>query len=311
MSRSVYVEAPSRLHFGFTATDPQGLISGSAGVALDNPTLRFRLEAVDGGSRECVGPCADEILVYAEKCIGGECHDMGLVARVAEYIPRHVGLGSGTQMSISAGKAAGLLFQREMEVEEIASFFSRGARSRVGIEAFKGGGFVFCNGGEPKRMKVPENWGFIFAIPHGQNMVSGEDERSKLASVRPLNGDEQRGLEEARENMLIAFKSQDIQTFGTAVTNLDRITGKAFSPVQGGDYTNALVEGGLKLAMKEGAAGGGQSSWGPGFFAIVEKGAGAHKVALSLFEYLHHRGGGDVFLSAARNTGALVRPENL
>ncbi len=73
--------------------------------------------------------------------------------KVNKYIPQHIGLGSGTQLSLSVGYLVSLFFDLKMTIDEIALFLKRGKRSGIGIQSFKRGGFAVDLG---KKKKI--NW---------------------------------------------------------------------------------------------------------------------------------------------------------
>jgi predicted sugar kinase len=73
---------------------------------------------------------------------------------------------------------------------------------------------------------------------------------------------------------LPAIAERDIESFGAAIGELQRITGDYFAPAQGGRFSSPKVAEVLAWIESQGIAGVGQSSWGPTGFAIV---AGAER----------------------------------
>ena len=68
--------------------------------------------------------------------------------------------------------------------------------------------------------------------------------------------------------LLPALVERDLGEFGAALTRVQRLVGEAFAAVQGGTFhpqAEALVDALLRL----GAAGAGQSSWGPAVYGLV------------------------------------------
>ena len=61
---------------------------------------------------------------------------------IRQTIPEHVGLGSGTQLSLAAATALVKLFRMNNSVESLAHAMGRGQISGVGTALFKQGGFV-------------------------------------------------------------------------------------------------------------------------------------------------------------------------
>jgi len=61
-------------------------------------------------------------------------------------IPEHVGLGSGTQMSLAIGSALNAIYNLGLSVRDIAAITERGLRSGIGIGIFEQGGLVVDGG---------------------------------------------------------------------------------------------------------------------------------------------------------------------
>ena len=70
----------------------------------------------------------------------------GVRVEVEEHIPRHQGLGSGTQMALALGAAITGLYGIDTTVEELAVATGRGVRSGIGLGVFKEGGFILDSG---------------------------------------------------------------------------------------------------------------------------------------------------------------------
>jgi beta-RFAP synthase len=70
--------------------------------------------------------------------------------------------------------------------------------------------------------------------------------------------------------LLPALADADLAEFGAALTEIQSITGQWFAPAQGGTFTPGLTEEMVRRMMEWGAAGVGQSSWGPTVYGIVE-----------------------------------------
>ncbi|MCD6461926.1 MAG: hypothetical protein J7L61_04200, partial [Thermoplasmata archaeon] len=295
MEGKVSVETPARLHFGFTDVDRNGMLTGSAGVAVDVPSLRFLLspgeregkeEAYGEGER---GRYENEIIGLARRVLdalhnGGEGVEAEngpqengkgctLAASVSSRIPRHVGLGSGTQMALASGTAVLRMMGRTVpkdenggdhvwtglpeEVRWLAGFYGRGKRSMVGIGAFALGGFILHtgNGGEVVNMQIPGDWRFVIAVPRVEQRIYGPRERNKLSRMKGLSSREIAGLRDARENLLKGLEDGDARLFASAVKEMDLITGAAFSGVQGGIHTYPIIDRGLEAAENMGGLG--------------------------------------------------------
>jgi beta-ribofuranosylaminobenzene 5'-phosphate synthase len=97
---------------------------------------------------------------------------------------------------------------------------------------------------------------------------------------------------------------RDIESFGRALTAIDRKTGAYFSDVQGGVYSHEATNETVAAMLREGAFGAGQSSWGPAVYGLVRENQ-AMLLALRIGEYLRDNGLGDsVTIAHGRNTRA-------
>src|SRR5439155_806045 len=113
---------------------------GSIGVALERP--RYVVEVRHAPHGEVDGEVEAELSRIIET-LGDDARVPGSIAvRVLERIPRHQGLGSGTQRDLALGCALSRLAGRTLTASEIAGRLGRGRRSGVGIATFERGGLV-------------------------------------------------------------------------------------------------------------------------------------------------------------------------
>ncbi len=68
---------------------------------------------------------------------------------------------------------------------------------------------------------------------------------------------------------LPAVLTDDLRAFGEAITEIQALMGEQFAPYQAGPYASERGQAIAEFARKRGAAGVGQSSWGPTIFALV------------------------------------------
>lgn len=69
--------------------------------------------------------------------------------------------------------------------------------------------------------------------------------------------------------MLPALAERDLDGFGEALYEFNRLVGEAFRAVQGGIYAHPGSEELVAFVRREGVQGVGQSSWGPTLYAVV------------------------------------------
>jgi len=143
---------------------------GSIGVALNE--INTRLSVTSGEQLTITGPAAQR----AEKCVAMLCQALNVSDKlnitIEAAIPEHVGLGSGTQMSMAIGAALNEFYGLGLTVRDIAAVTDRGLRSGIGIGVFEQGGLVVDGGRGEKtitppvlsHMDVPEDWRFILVL---------------------------------------------------------------------------------------------------------------------------------------------------
>ena len=106
---------------------------GSIGVALNEYVTHLSIATAE--QRQISGPSAKR----ADKCLTLMCEALKVSDQLAitihSAIPEHVGLGSGTQMSLAIGSALNAYYQLNLTVRDIAALMERGLRSGIGPEA--------------------------------------------------------------------------------------------------------------------------------------------------------------------------------
>lgn len=315
----VRVETGARLHMGFV--DLHGGLGrrfGSLGVGLKKPQLI--LEATPAAELTSEGPGAKRALGFARRFYEAFSPRAGKAPpaahiRVVQTIPPHVGLGSGTQLALGIGVALARLSGVEAQVSDLAVALGRGRRSRIGIGSFEVGGFIVDGGrrvdGETLppiilRRTLPPDWLFVVVTPHVEPGLSGQVEDQAFDDLaRPS---EERAGQIARllmMRMLPTLIENDIEQFGAAVTEVQRLVGDSFAPVQGGRYANRTSGRLIEDLLRLGAVGAGQSSWGPTVYGLVR----GDSAARALKRQLEDRPYGErltVHVSEASDQGARV-----
>ena len=307
---TVRVEAPARLHLGMLDASGRGARRfGGLGVAVSRPAAVVEVSESDELRAE--GPDAERALAVAERCRRAFGDGGGARVRVLEAIPPHVGLGSGTKLALAVAAAMAALAGRSLDPPALARLAGRGARSAVGLWTFALGGLVVEGGRRPgseepapllARHAMPEEWRCVLAIPADDAGLSGRAEEEAFARIPP---DPERAAAIAHvvlTALLPALVERDLGEFGAALTRLQRLVGDAFAAVQGGPFhprAGALVDALLGL----GAAGAGQSSWGPAVYGLAGSEREGRELARRLAPEL---GGGRVDVVRFDERGARV-----
>jgi beta-ribofuranosylaminobenzene 5'-phosphate synthase len=306
---TVRVEAPARLHLGMLDASGEGARRfGGLGVAVSRPAVV--VEASASSELTVDGPDAERAMTVAERCRDALGPAAVARVRVLEAIPSHLGLGSGTKLALAVTTALWALAGQSPDPPALARIAGRGARSAVGLWTFALGGVVVEGGrrrgvDEPApllvRHAMPDDWRCVLAIPAAEPGLSGGAEDSAFAS---LPSDPLRSAEIAHVVLtafLPALVERDLAEFGAALTRIQRLVGEAFALVQGGTFhpqAGALVDALLRL----GAAGAGQSSWGPAVYGVVGSERHGREIARALEPDLGRGGRAEVV--AFDNRGA-------
>jgi beta-ribofuranosylaminobenzene 5'-phosphate synthase len=279
------LQTPSRLHLGIF--DLPGGGYGGIGLAIANPGVR--LAACPDEALSATGPQSERVLQAAEAVRRAYRVTAGAALEVDAAIPVHVGLGSGTQLSLATAALLARLWDIEAPLPALLQVVGRGARSRIGLEAFRVGGFVAhatwrSGAGPGTRVRhVPAAWRFVVAVPGGARGLSGEAEANAFAALGPMPaGTQQKALRLVEEALLPAVEEGDVRWFGGALTELQSIVGAHFAPVQGGRFAHPHGERIAAVLLDAGAAGVGQSSWGPAICGVAGSQAEAEQLATAL-----------------------------
>jgi beta-RFAP synthase len=308
---TVRVEAPARLHMGMLdVAGGRARRFGGLGVALDRPAAVVEVSASDDVTAD--GPDADRALAIARRYRDAVGLAGGARVRVLEAIPAHVGLGSGTKLALAVTAALAALAAQTPEPQALARAAGRGARSAVGLWTFVHGGLVVEGGVRPgveqpapllARHAVPDEWRCVLAIPAAEPGLSGRAEEEAFRQLRPDPASAALIAQLVLTSLLPGLAERDLTEFGAALTRIQRLVGEAFASVQGGVFhprAGDLVDALLRL----GAAGAGQSSWGPAVYGVVEGEEAGRELAGRMESEL--AGGGRVEVVGFENRGARV-----
>ena len=318
----IHVKTPARLHLGLIDLNGGlGRVFGGLGVGINQPnvvleaTLSEKLSA-NGLEKELVESLARRFLdAYHLK---GRFANLNL----KQKIPEHVGLGSGTQLSLAVATALAKLFNVEASTQELALVMGRAKRTGVGTTIFKKGGFV-VDGGKAVRtgsgvsekfppvifhQPFPEDWVFVVAVPNGKTGLSASMEVSAFENLSPMPLENVgRVCHLIMMKLLPALLEHDIENFGEALTQIQIIVGNQFASVQDGTYSCMITADGIDFMRKLGVHGVGQSSWGPTFYGLCRDEKEAKKVQMEVQRFIDESGGGRVFATKADNKGAYIR----
>ncbi|HAF01679.1 MAG TPA: GHMP kinase [Methylophilaceae bacterium] len=318
---SVLINTTARLHMGFFDLNGQGGRQfGSLGLSLDAPSTKVELTMAQGA----VESQHEQDYVFKNKRLVldylGIAQNVDI--QVLEQVPRHSGLGSGTQMALAIGVGICRLFNRHLSLQEIAQIVGRGARSGIGIGTFAQGGLVL-DGGRGKHTQIPPiiarydfpaSWRILLIFDHQNIGVHGAEEHAAFKMLKPHD---QALTEKLSYHILMqalpALVEADLKQFGEAIAILQAYTGDYFAPIQGGRYASKSVTQVLEYLREQGTVCVGQSSWGPTGFAVFESQIEAERLTHQL-KLKYTDSDLSWLICSAQNTGATViernKPEN-
>ena len=122
LHNKVSVTTSARLHMGFFDLNGNlGRHFGGIGLSLHNPVTALTIAAADKVS--ATGPVAERATKIAEQIMQSLSLCGGVHIELAQAIPEHSGLGSGTQLSLAIGMAISHLFDLNLSVQQIASIY--------------------------------------------------------------------------------------------------------------------------------------------------------------------------------------------
>jgi len=310
---SVLVEAAARLHFG--VLDLRGELGrrfGGMGAAVPAPSLL--LEAAPGDRVSAHGPDGERAATFAQRFLAHHHLPGGARLTIHRSIPPHSGLGSGTQLGLAVARALAELHGLPVEPGALARAVGRGRRSAIGTWTFALGGFIVEGGRRPGRREIapllaryaiPEGWRCVVAVPDGAPGLSGDAEAAAFEQLPPPP---EREVEHVAHLVLMqllpALVEAELESFGAALTEVQRVTGAWFAPQQGGIFAPGPSATLVRRMAEWGAAGVGQSSWGPAVYGLVESVAAGRELAARAAELVGP--GGRIFEGGFAGAGARV-----
>jgi len=299
----------------------------SVGVGIAEPRTVVEVEPAD--ELRVSGLSADECKSFATRIL--DYYKLnGAKIDVRSVPPRHAGLGSTTQLSLSIATGITKAYGLDVRPVELARVLGRGKQSAIGTYAFQQGGFIVEGGWGDNttfpplllHYDFPEDWSFIIVIPESRSF----DETQELEVFEKLPTPQEKLVYEACYRLLLgmapAVVEKNIRAFGENLTKLQEVVGAMFSEAQGGvfqPHSAPLIE---KL-REMGAIGVGQSSWGPAVYALFdpEKRETIERVLKEEILYggsITESGGtmygvsewGEVYFTQADNKGAVIKTVN-
>lgn len=234
---------------------------------------------------------------------------------------RHIGLGSGTQISMSIVEAFNLEFSIELTLNEKALLAGSGGTSGVGVYCFENGGYVldsgrlfpqekcsigpseaFCFEKLPpliSRLELP-NWNICFLIPKTKSFIEGEKEQDLFNAFTPINQNETGEIcKWILKGIMPAILEKNFKSFCYSIEQIMKIGFRAKEIHYYGDFLSDRIN-----ALKQtGLNGVGMTSFGPTLFGFFDD----YSTQTFILNYLNTLFPTDtVIFTTTRNVGANI-----
>jgi beta-RFAP synthase len=262
------------------------------------------------------GPLAARVLDVVTRVSEGDPAIRPARIVVEEAPAEHMGLGVGTQLSLAV--ARGLFELSELPVPAIGALAARcgrGLRSGIGLHGFERGGLIVDGGrrqpgGVPPLLAhhdFPPEWAVLVVMPRRFQGLHGREESEAFSHLPPIP-------EELTDQLcrlvllglLPALLENDLETFGTALSTLQRQVGRCFAPAQGGIFAHPELAEMVQGLEAQGLHGVGQSSWGPALYGFSAEPADARAAILQNVRERFRLGSDSAFWTRASRHGAVI-----
>lgn len=315
----IKIRSPSRLHLSLIDMNAEiGRVDGGVGITLDSPNITLTAEKHDGIEITGGSDLSDRAYAAVEALLPeGE----GIKVHVEEDMPPHVGLGSGTQIALSAAAAVNELYGLGMSVKELAIRVGRGGTSGIGVASFENGGFLvdcghkfsdkgsFSPSSASRADPAPiifrhdfPDWDIILALPESKGAHDAQEvDIFKKECPIPLQ-EVQEVCHVVLMQMMPAVMEGDIENFGMALNHLQTVGFKKREIARQSPEVRDLIE----FMQDLGVAGAGMSSFGPVVFGVVDHRCIGEQIRKEAQMFLDETVGGKVVLTRANNSGARI-----
>jgi len=271
------IKTPSRLHMGIIDLSREFIRSyGALGLTIKNGFTIEVKKQEKGLTINANEKNVEEVREVYNKLKQSLQFDTGFHVKVKEDIPRHVGLGSTTQLSLGTGMGMTQLSGHNVDPIKLASVLGRANYSAIGTYGFKYGGFILEGGKSAPieippllfRNSIPDDWRFIIIRVKYWEGFDEKEEQPIMEEVKVDKKFPQMISHHILMGILPALKKADIEDFGYHMTDIQEAVGKSFSEYQNGVFHPAVGE--IIKELKEHTYGVGQSSWGPTIYGLTD-----------------------------------------
>ncbi len=279
----VRIATGSRLHFGLLDTAAP---FGGIGVMIDTPITEVVVSPAP--QFVCDEQRGRDIAIRLMKRMGHE-QLPGCRIDIRQRAQPHHGLGTGTQLAMALADALATFCGATLDHETLATQIAqRGNRSAVGSHGYFQGGLIYestpnrsTSSPSPapsplnaiaQRIELPDQWRVLVFRPSVDTpTISGAVEQQQFDRLGSASVVQREALQRIVEDELLpSARGGQFDAFTDALARYNHASGMLFEHVQGGPYSTVAIDRLVKTLQALGAAGVGQSSWGPSVFSWFE-----------------------------------------
>ena len=312
---TVSIRTGARLHFGPLSYRPEtGRSFGGIGLMVERPGVELTATSRTGRRPSGIdSPRTQQLLTSFKDRL--PVLQFAFQVDLAEEIPAHQGLGSGTQLSLALMEALLALRGEQASITRLAELAARGDRSAVGLYGYEQGGFLFDAGHAPGesigqlacRVDFPEEWPVLLLHPQDARGLSGAVELKafeQLGAMPELTCGRLCRL--ALTELLPAIQSRNFHDFTVALFEYGQLVGDFFRQTQGGVFASPAMRQLLQQFPHVAHTGMAQSSWGPTIAMFAENESHASELRRQLRELIPDQTC-RIEITRARNRGREIR----
>ncbi|MFO7968251.1 MAG: beta-ribofuranosylaminobenzene 5'-phosphate synthase [Archaeoglobaceae archaeon] len=319
----IKIRTSSRIHLTLIDLNLEvGRVDGGAGIAIEEPHIEITGNKSEEDSLTGNIVNLDRFRSVSNKFKHLTGHNASI--EVLSDYRSHVGMGSGTQISLAIGEVYNRIFDLNLSVREIAEITGRGGTSGIGVAAFQSGGFIVDGGHSTKEKKgfTPSSaskaspppvisrqdfppWKIVVVTPELSGF-SGGDEVSLFEKYCPVPVEDVRKISHLiLMKMIPSIMENDLDDFGDSLWN---IQGLGFKKAEVDQYGNMIWD--VFRNLRELTPAVGMSSTGPTVYAITETNANAKNIQKYAAKYFQNMGlNCEKIITTARNKGADIDVE--
>tara|TARA_B100000035_G_C20983388_1_gene546586 strand:+ start:367 stop:1326 length:960 start_codon:yes stop_codon:yes gene_type:complete len=315
--------SPARIHLGFLELD-QTLprFFGSMGLTVSNFCFEVQISKsknlnVVTEHENLKKKTLDIFYKFKKKYDVNFCN-----IKIKKIIPSHIGLGSGTQFSLTIGYLISKINNLNISIDEIALFLNRGNRSGIGVQSFKEGGFTIDIGKKKDannlplkltNIKWPQDWKIILLFDLKGDNVFGENEISKFEEVnKRYRSKFNYNYSTLFLKILPGIIEKDFNSFTEGIQLIQSNMSEIFYK-NSKKFSSKNINYIFDYLRKKKIKGFGQTSWGPTGFIFCEDSKKRNQLLSSIEKYITLKKliGVDLVKVNGRNKGKFLIKDSL